>query len=124
MAQELAQATMLVCPTRADTGPMVVKEAAVAGVPVVGSAVGGLPDYVVPGKNGLLFPSGNLDGFVAALREAIAHPLFGQGKVDEATRNRLRQKLSPRLMVEGFLAAYQRVLELQRDAQALKPGTS
>ncbi|HSU53370.1 MAG TPA: glycosyltransferase family 4 protein, partial [Candidatus Dormibacteraeota bacterium] len=54
VAGELVSPTMLLLPTRADTSPNAVKEAVVAGVPVVSSNVGGIPDYVFPGKNGLL----------------------------------------------------------------------
>lgn len=109
MAEEYRKATLMVCPTRADTGPTAVKEAVVAGVPVVGSRVGGLPDYVEPGKNGLLFTSGDPDGCVAAVREALAHPLFGRGTVDEGTLQAKRSSLSVTRMAESFLNAYRRV---------------
>ena len=107
--QELAQATLLVCPTRMDTGPVSVKEAVVAGVPVVASAVGGIPDYVVPGENGVLFDSGDLQGCIQAIREACRHPLFGRGQVRAETLERKRQQLSPATMARQFQEAYQRV---------------
>lgn len=53
MQQRLSQAWALVIPTRADTGPTVVKEARVVGLPVIGSVNGGLRDYIKPGQNGL-----------------------------------------------------------------------
>ena len=61
VAKELETATILLMPTRADTSPNAVKEAVVAGLPVVASTIGGIPDYVVHGKNGLLFPPGDQD---------------------------------------------------------------
>lgn len=48
----MAGAWGLVIPTRADTGPTVVKEARVMGLPVIGSTYGGLRDYVVNEVNG------------------------------------------------------------------------
>ena len=69
-----------------------------AGVPVVASAVGGIPDYVIPGENGILFDSGDLDGCVRSIREACAHPLFGQGQVNPDTLTRMRAYLSPETM--------------------------
>jgi glycosyltransferase involved in cell wall biosynthesis len=51
--QQMAGAWGLVMPTRADTGPSVVKEARVIGMPVIGSVHGGLRDYIIPGENGL-----------------------------------------------------------------------
>lgn len=117
IAAHLAKATMVLFPTRADTGPVAVKEAAVAGVPVLGSVMGGIPDYITSGKNGLLFPPGDLAAFVQAIREACAHPLFSRGLVDETTLRRVRQHLSPRRMAEGFLQIY-------RQLQSTKKGTA
>src|SRR3954466_8481080 len=88
IAEELSRATMMVFPTRADTSPNAVKEAVVAGVPVVASAIGGITDYVLPGKNGFTFQSENIPEFLARLREACSHPLFSQGLVDGETLKR------------------------------------
>jgi len=54
MQQRMSKAWALVVPTRADTGPTVVKEARVIGLPVIGTVHGGLRDYIRPGVNGLL----------------------------------------------------------------------
>jgi glycosyltransferase involved in cell wall biosynthesis len=107
VAVELETPTLLLMPTRADTSPNAVKEAVVAGLPVVAAEVGGIPDYVVHNKNGLLFPAGDLDAFMAAIRTACAHPLFGRGQVDAATLVKEREYLSPELMARKFLAAYE-----------------
>lgn len=109
VAAELAVATMLLMPTRADTSPNAVKEAVVAGVPVVASAIGGIPDYVLPERNGLLFPSEDLEAFVAQIRAASRHPLFAEGKVDAACLCEQREYLSPRRMAEQFLEVYGQV---------------
>ena len=53
LKRQMAGASALVVPTRADTGPSVVKEARVIGLPVIGSCHGGLRDYIQPGVNGL-----------------------------------------------------------------------
>ena len=114
VAAELETPTMLLMPTRADTSPNAVKEAVVAGVPVVASSVGGIPDYVIPGKNGVLFPPGDLEGLVQAIRSACAHPLFGTGLVDPTTLATEREYLSPELMAKKFLAAYETALAVGR----------
>ena len=110
VARELAQATLSLLPTRADTSPNAVKEAAVAGLPVVASAVGGIPDYILPGKNGLLCQPGDLASFVDTVRAALRHPLFSRGEVDPATLAWVRDYLSPRTMARKFLGAYQAAL--------------
>lgn len=110
VADELAAATLAVCPTRADTGPMSAKEAVVAGVPLVGSRVGGIPEYVVAGRNGLLFEPGDAAGLTAALEAACEHPEFRRGEVDLEIRDRLRRELSPALCAQNFLECYRETL--------------
>ena len=114
VATELETPTMLLMPTRADTSPNAVKESVVAGVPVVAASVGGIPDYVIPGKNGLLFAVGDLEAFIQSIRVACAHPLFGKGQVDTATLAIQREYLSPELMAKKFLAAYEAALAIEK----------
>ncbi len=111
VAQELSTATMMLCPSRADTGPVAVKEAAVAGVPVIGTAVGGIPDYVSPGRNGVLCSPDNLAGLIEAIRAACLHPQFSRGQVDMPTLAQTRAYLSPQLMGQKFWGIYQRLHE-------------
>ncbi len=106
VAEELRTATMAICASRADVSPNAVKEAVVAGVPVVGSAVGGIPDYVLPGQNGILFAPNDVSALVAALRAARQHPLFSQGKVEPAVLAQMRAYLSPELMARRFSETY------------------
>lgn len=106
VAAELARATMMVFPTRADTSPNSVKEAVVAGVPVVASRIGGLVDYVLPDKNGVLFEPDNLEACVGGIREAARHPLFREGRVDAATLAWARDYLSAARMGRRFAEIY------------------
>ncbi len=106
VAAELAEATMLAFPTRADTGPVAVKEAAVAGVPVVGTRVGGIPDYITDGDNGILVDTGDVGSLAAGIERALAHPRFSRGEVCPDALARVREWLSPALMKRNFCAAY------------------
>src|SRR5262249_22018589 len=98
-------------PTRADTSPNAVKEAAVAGVPVVATNVGGIPDYITPGENGLLCPPNVLAEFARNIHSACAHPLFSRGAVAPEALAKTRAYLSPERMAQNFLKAYQIALE-------------
>jgi glycosyltransferase involved in cell wall biosynthesis len=111
VAKELETATILLSPSRADVSPNSVKEAVVAGVPVVGAAVGGIPDYVLPGLNGILCAPGSLEELVEAVRAAARHPQFSRGEVDATTLARMREYLSPQLMAKRFLEVYHLALE-------------
>ncbi|MGH7970825.1 MAG: glycosyltransferase, partial [Limisphaerales bacterium] len=82
----------------------------VAGVPVVASAIGGIVDYVLPDRNGITFPAGDLEELVRAIRAAAAHPLFSQGQVEPDTLRQMREYLSPKKMATEFFAGYERVV--------------
>ncbi len=109
VAADLATATMMIYTTRGDNSPNAVKEAVAAGVPVVAADIGGIPDYVFPGRNGLLFPCGDTAGCAAAVQEACAHPLFRQGRVDPATLAETRAYLSPERMGRSFFEIYEAI---------------
>lgn len=109
VADELAQAAMMVFPTRADTSPNSVKEAVVAGVPVIASRIGGIVDYVFPGRNGLLFEPASVRACADAVREAARHPLFSAGLVEPAALAWARDYLSAARMAERFAGLYARL---------------
>jgi glycosyltransferase involved in cell wall biosynthesis len=121
LAIELAQSTMMLYPTRADNSPNAVKEAVVAGLPVVASRIGGIPDYVLPDVNGVLFDPEDLEGFRVAIRHACSHPLFAQGIVDRTALCKLRIALDPKLMGERFWEVYRGVLESKLLPRGLDP---
>jgi glycosyltransferase involved in cell wall biosynthesis len=50
-----------------ETGPLVVLEAFAAGVPVIGSNLGGIAELVEPGVNGVLVPPGDTDAWQRTL---------------------------------------------------------
>ncbi|MDX1382732.1 MAG: glycosyltransferase [Thermoanaerobaculia bacterium] len=57
-----------------DSVPLAIAEALACGVPVVATAVGGIPEMLSFGRAGLLVDEGREDGLVSALREVIEHP--------------------------------------------------
>lgn len=91
LKEELSTCSCLVLPSYQETAPMVVQEAMAAGVPVVASAIGGIPYQVKHGETGFLFRPGDIDSLCAHLSALLsdsslrAH--FGQHGKDTATRN-------------------------------------
>jgi len=65
---EYDAADMFVLPSISEGTPKVVLEAMARGCPVIASAVSGVPDAVKHTERGLLFPSGDLDALVSAMR--------------------------------------------------------
>lgn len=57
-----------------ETGPLVVYEAFAAGIPVIGSNLGGIAELVLHGANGLLVGDPSAAGWAQALRQAVDDP--------------------------------------------------
>ncbi len=57
-----------------ETGPLVVLEAFAAGIPVIGSDLGGIREMVRQGVDGLLVEAGSVSGWTAVLRRLCREP--------------------------------------------------
>jgi glycosyltransferase involved in cell wall biosynthesis len=98
----------VVLSSRSEGTPMVLLEAIAAGVPVVTTAVGGVPDVIGPGE-GLLVPPERPTALAQAIRNVQAHPAAAKQRA-EAARVRLAVEFGP----ERWLARYE---EIYRDVR-------
>jgi glycosyltransferase involved in cell wall biosynthesis len=57
-----------------ETFSFVTREAVLAGLPVIASRMGGIPEIIEDGVNGILLPPGDLDAWVNALRHIVDNP--------------------------------------------------
>lgn len=109
IAARLSTATLLVLPTRMDTAPNVLAEARAAGVPIVATRVGGIPELVDDGVDGVLIPVNDPD----ALAQAVAD-LLGDAprRAAIAERGRARAQRDHRLatQVPRLLAVYRDIV--------------
>jgi len=88
---------------------MTVIESLASGTPVVGAAIGGIPEQVKPGKTGLLFPSGDVDGLANAIRTMLDDPQAA-GAMRRHAREQVERVNGPEAHYEQTMAVYQRVL--------------
>jgi len=84
-------------------------QAASAGVPIVASHVGGIPEAVHHGHNGLLVPPGDPQALGAAVAMLLQDRRLAR-RLGNAGRELMRDKFSIDAMVEGNLAVYRELL--------------
>ena len=94
---------LLVVPSRADSLPYVVIEAGGAGIPIVASNVGGIPEIL--GPEGTMVPPENPKRLAEAIAEVLSHPVRAKDAAARL-RDRIREVFSQDAMVEGVLAGY------------------
>jgi glycosyltransferase involved in cell wall biosynthesis len=70
----ISRCLVLIHPSRCEGGPRTVIEGLAAGVPVVGSDVGWIPELIHQGENGFVVPGGNVRELETRIRELLADP--------------------------------------------------
>lgn len=60
MKRQFLKSSVFICPSALENSPNTVGEAQLLGVPVAASMTGGIPDMIEDGKDGLLFPVGDV----------------------------------------------------------------
>ena len=68
---ELKASSVLVVPSRMESIPQVIKEAFFLNIPVVATNVGGIPELIEHGKNGLLVDPNNSEQLVSSVNELL-----------------------------------------------------
>ncbi len=95
---------MLVIPSRAESLPYVVLEAAAAGLPIIATKVGGVPE-IFGSQSDRLIPFDDAAALAAAITQALANPEKMQLGV-QSLKTRIRSEFSLSTMVESNLAGY------------------
>src|ERR1700729_3774580 len=99
-----SKGTLLVVPSRGDSMPYVVIEAAAAGIPMVAAKVGGIPEIFGPHTDALFAP--NIVGAMAdAIETALQDPAGALTRA-KSLRERIFLQFSQKAMVEGVLVGY------------------
>jgi glycosyltransferase involved in cell wall biosynthesis len=106
--QAFSLGRLLIVPSRAESLPYIVLEAAAAGVPMIATQVGGIPEIFGPDVGALVAP-----GDPAALAQAISQAMQDRGARHSASlrlKTRLRALFSADAMTDAILAAYREAI--------------
>ncbi|MEI8290501.1 MAG: glycosyltransferase family 4 protein [Verrucomicrobiota bacterium] len=104
-------ATLVVLPTLEDNCPMVVLEAMAAGVPVLASNVGGVPDLIEPEVTGLFCHPDQPESFRTGITRLLDDRPLAQQLATNAKTAAL-QRFHPQAVARQHLKIYQEVLTM------------
>jgi glycosyltransferase involved in cell wall biosynthesis len=107
--ERLRDADVFVLASNFEGLPISVLEAMAAGLPIVASNVGGLPEMVEEGANGMLVPAGDSDGLARALEALVDDPALRR-RQGEQSRRRLVESFSIDACRTAHLDLYARLL--------------
>lgn len=96
-------------PSRSEGMPFALVEAAAAGLPLVGSDVGGIPEVIDDGRNGYVFPAGDVDALAQRLGALIASADL-RAKMGGHAREGIGGHHDVRVQTERLLDLYERAL--------------
>jgi len=112
----LAESDAVVVPSRSESFSYTVREAFHAGVPVIAAAVGGIPEAVRDGENGLLFQPGNARDLAEKMHRVANHPEL---------LHKFKKRIEPVMTINEYgdhlEQIYQEVTKRRRNPVFVKP---
>lgn len=105
----LSSSSVFVLSSSSEALPVSVLEAMAAGLPVVATRVGGVPELVVDGETGFLVPPSDAAALAAALQRLLDDPEL-RARLGAAGRARAEEHFALDSFVEGHLDLYRRAL--------------
>lgn len=104
----LRLASVLVVPSRYESMPNVLLEAMAAGLPVVASETGGIPEAIVQGQTGTLVPTEDTGAFADAIVRHLTDPAYAH-RLARAAREIVLHRFSVTRMVEQHQTLYESI---------------
>lgn len=109
VAQLMAGSTVLVLPSVHENTPMVIAEAMAVGLPVVASAVGGIPMMIDDDVTGFLFEAGNIETLAQTLNRVLSDEAL-RLRVSRNARHMASSLYSPEAVADATMSIYREKL--------------
>ncbi|MDB5599721.1 MAG: putative teichuronic acid biosynthesis glycosyltransferase TuaC [Xanthobacteraceae bacterium] len=106
--QAFASGRLMVVPSRAESLPYVVLEAAAAALPIISTRVGGIPEIFGPQAGRLIGP-GCRNALSSAIMAALDDPAEAHAAANQL-QERVRQVFAVDAMVDGAIAGYRKAI--------------
>jgi glycosyltransferase involved in cell wall biosynthesis len=119
ISSQLATADLFVLPSRTEACPNAVLEAMSSGLPIVATRVGGVPELIEDGADGLLVSADAPGELANAIEALIEHPARAAA-LGRAARVKAEQRFSFDRMIDGFEHLY--LSALDQRALGVEPG--
>ncbi|MEO8289689.1 MAG: glycosyltransferase family 4 protein [Gaiellaceae bacterium] len=104
LAEAYAAADVICLPSRREGMPLALLEGMAFGLPALATPVGGIPDFVVSGENGLLVPPGDVSALAESIR-ALADPAL-RAQLGVEARERVRRAAGSEAIVGRWRDIY------------------
>ena len=104
------RASIAVLPSESEGMPVCLMEAAACGLPIVATAVGGVPEMIQEGVTGFLTPSGSATSLVTALEKLLLNPELREKMGNKAREGAVAQ-FSVVRQVNQLLSLWTNILE-------------
>lgn len=95
-------------------------DAMAVGVPVVGTAVGGIPEVIEDGRSGCLVPPGDTNALAKAICEQLA-PGPNRDQMIARGRERLQEHFTVDRMIDRYVALYEHLVSERGTAARIAP---
>lgn len=112
----LARATCVVLPSHAEGLPLALLEAMAAGVPLVATAVGGIPEAARAGREAFLVPPGDVPALAHAIARLLDDPALAR-RIARAGMSRADAYFDVGLVAAELAAIYDRLLGIDHQLQ-------
>ncbi len=108
LIEEFRLASALVLPSYQETAPMVIQQAMAAGLPVIATRVGGIPDQIEHDHSGLLFEPGDVVELCSLLRRLNVEGGLGE-RLAAAARVTAANTFTSARVAEATKRAYEQI---------------